>query len=236
MRCSPCDINHMQLICGSAGCNPAAPAVEEFKLTNKSNGELLAHCVDSILQRIWPYQIADSRIHQIAQELRWLKADLSCGVDDLPEASQLWLFRVSHENKPRNIQEALELWSELRGICHTDRPRHSIDKYQLRLYLCGDRPISIHTLDNFAKLCDGLDAPCKYEIIDILSNPEMANKDEIIVTPTLIRVMPIPRRRILGDLDDLKTALLLIRTSAAPPSSEGLIHADHQPSPNPSGT
>ncbi|MCB9948606.1 MAG: circadian clock protein KaiB [Rhodospirillaceae bacterium] len=92
----------------------------------------------------------------------------------------------------------------------------------LRLYVTGHTPRSEQALINVRRLVDELDiGPHDLEIIDILEQPERAEEENLLATPTLIKVVPPPIRRVIGDLSNLRAvaeALGLDRSS--PPGGE----------------
>jgi circadian clock protein KaiB len=81
-------------------------------------------------------------------------------------------------------------------------------KYALRLFVTGKGGRSQQALDNIQAICnERLSGQYKLEVIDILDNPQQAEEQKILVTPTLIRDLPAPRRRLVGDLS-LRGAVL----------------------------
>ncbi|MEM5786477.1 MAG: circadian clock protein KaiB [Syntrophobacteraceae bacterium] len=84
-----------------------------------------------------------------------------------------------------------------------------MSKYVLRLYITGHTPRSLRAIENLRSICEReLESECDIKIIDALENPQLANEDKVLATPTLIKVLPLPTRRIIGDLSDTKTVLL----------------------------
>ena len=85
------------------------------------------------------------------------------------------------------------------------------DGVLLRLHVAGDAPNSVKAHANLVKaLKEHPDLNCKLEIVDCLSDPERSIEDGVLVTPTLIRVSPEPKVRVVGDLrnyDDLAHVL-----------------------------
>lgn len=82
-------------------------------------------------------------------------------------------------------------------------------KYLLKLYVTGDTPRSDRAISNLKELCEE-NFPNNYKIIiiNVLKQPDIAEKEKIIVTPTLIKESPLPQVRIIGDLSDIKTVLI----------------------------
>lgn len=84
-----------------------------------------------------------------------------------------------------------------------------MDKYILKLYVTGTTPNSERAIANLKKLFDD-DLNLKYEliVIDVLDNPQLAEDNRILATPTLIKELPLPLRRLIGDLSDKEKVLL----------------------------
>ena len=88
-------------------------------------------------------------------------------------------------------------------------------KIQLRLYVAGQTPKSILALKNITKYCKKyLDGKYSLEVIDLLKNPQLAEGDQILAIPTLVKKVPEPIRKIIGDLSNEERVLvgLNIRT------------------------
>ena len=80
---------------------------------------------------------------------------------------------------------------------------------ELRLYIAGQTPKSLAALSNLRNLCrDHLHGKYQLEIIDLIKNPQMAEGHQIIAIPTLVRQVPEPVRRIIGDLSNPERVLL----------------------------
>lgn len=85
----------------------------------------------------------------------------------------------------------------------------SVHKWELRLYTAGQTPKSLAALSNLKRLCDEhLAGRYSIEIIDLLVNPRLAKDDQIVAIPTLVRKLPEPMRKIIGDLSDTERALV----------------------------
>jgi circadian clock protein KaiB len=81
--------------------------------------------------------------------------------------------------------------------------------YDLRLYVAGQSPRSVRALENLRRVCDEhLAGRYRVEVIDLLVNPALARGDEIVAVPTLVRKLPEPIRRIIGDLSDTDRVLV----------------------------
>ena len=76
-------------------------------------------------------------------------------------------------------------------------------RLQLRLYVSGNAPNSVRAIANIKAICDmHFAAAHDLEIVDILENPQQALADGVIVSPTLLKLLPIPTARLIGDLSD----------------------------------
>ena len=81
--------------------------------------------------------------------------------------------------------------------------------YNLRLYVAGQTPKSMAAIANIRKLCDRyLPGRCTVDIIELMKDPALAQRHQIVAIPTLIRELPEPIRRIIGDLSDTQRVLL----------------------------
>jgi len=90
-------------------------------------------------------------------------------------------------------------------------------KYDLRLYVAGQTPRSLLALSNLKRICEEhLAGNYRVEIIDLLKKPQLAAGDQILAIPTLVRAIPRPARKIIGDLSNTERVLvgLDIRPSA----------------------
>jgi circadian clock protein KaiB len=82
------------------------------------------------------------------------------------------------------------------------------NKYIFQLFVAGDEPHSRAAMENLRKICeDRLDGECKIEIIDVFQSFDTALKNNIFLTPALIKVSPLPRASIFGTLDDTERVL-----------------------------
>jgi circadian clock protein KaiB len=77
------------------------------------------------------------------------------------------------------------------------------EQWQLRLYVAGQTPKSLAAIRNLKKLCDEqLAGRYEIEVIDLMKNPRLAKDHQIVAIPTLVRKLPDPIRKIVGDLSD----------------------------------
>jgi circadian clock protein KaiB len=88
-------------------------------------------------------------------------------------------------------------------------PMSREDAYRLRLYVAGQTPKSILALTNLKQICeDHLHGRYEIEIVDLLVNPQLARGDQILAVPTLVRRLPEPIKKIIGDLSNTERVLV----------------------------
>lgn len=84
-----------------------------------------------------------------------------------------------------------------------------LSKYVLTLYVTGTSPRTQTAIDNLNRICaQDLDGRYELEIVDVLEHPQRAEDERILATPTLIKQLPPPLRRVIGDLSDRDKVLL----------------------------
>jgi circadian clock protein KaiB len=90
----------------------------------------------------------------------------------------------------------------------------------LRLYVAGTAPNSLRAAENLRVLCDShFSGRYRLEIVDVLKEPLRALNDDILVTPTLVKLGPRPTARVIGDLSDERRVLSALGSSAEKPVS-----------------
>ena len=83
------------------------------------------------------------------------------------------------------------------------------ESYNLRLYVAGQTPKSIAAIANLKKICEQhLSGRYDIEVIDLMKNPALAQRHQIVAIPTLIRQLPEPLKRIIGDLSNSEKVLV----------------------------
>jgi circadian clock protein KaiB len=83
------------------------------------------------------------------------------------------------------------------------------DGYSLRLYVAGQTPKSIAAISNLKRICERhLPGRYEVEIIDLIKDPALATRHQIVAIPTLIRQLPEPLKRIIGDLSNTEKVLV----------------------------
>lgn len=89
--------------------------------------------------------------------------------------------------------------------------------WELRLYIAGQTPKCLIALANLKRICEEyLPGQYQLEIIDLLENPRLAREHEILAIPTLVRKLPQPVRKIIGDLSDQERVLVGLDVSRIP--------------------
>lgn len=85
---------------------------------------------------------------------------------------------------------------------------HAVERYKLRLFITGSTPRSTRAIQNMRQICDeNLKGRYDLEVIDVYDAPEATRDLQIIATPTLVKILPEPLRRIIGDLSDKERVL-----------------------------
>lgn len=88
------------------------------------------------------------------------------------------------------------------------RPQH-YPRYVLRLYVAGASPKSLRAIVNIQKICEEhLEGLYELEVINIYEHPKLAAGEQIMAVPTLIRKLPLPLRRLIGDLSNTERVLV----------------------------
>lgn len=83
------------------------------------------------------------------------------------------------------------------------------DKWILRLYVAGKTPKCITAFRNLRNICeDQLKGKYEIELIDLIENPQLSREHQILAIPTLVRKLPVPVRKIIGDLSDTERVLV----------------------------
>ena len=97
-------------------------------------------------------------------------------------------------------------------------PAEAQQMWDLRLYVTGQSPKCLRAIENLQRACEEhLAGRYQIEVVDLLENPRLAADDQILAVPTVVRRLPPPIRKIVGDLSD--TERLLVGLQLRPPSS-----------------
>jgi len=91
----------------------------------------------------------------------------------------------------------------------TARRAQSKERYLLRLYVAGTTPRSNRAIVNIRRICEEhLKGRYELEVVDVVKNPRLAAGEQIIAAPTLVKKLPLPLRRFIGDLSETERILL----------------------------
>jgi circadian clock protein KaiB len=89
------------------------------------------------------------------------------------------------------------------------KPPGTTPTWELRLYVAGQTPKSIAAFANLKKICEThLAGQYHIEVVDLVKNPALARGDQILALPTLVRKLPHPMRKIIGDLSNTERVLI----------------------------
>ena len=95
--------------------------------------------------------------------------------------------------------------------------------WELRLYVAGQSPKSVAAFNNLKKLCEAYLADnYRIEVIDLLKNPQLSIDDQIVAIPTLVRKLPAPIRKIIGDLSNNEKTLVGLQLRQVTPKDTTL--------------
>ena len=101
------------------------------------------------------------------------------------------------------------------------------ERWELRLYIAGQTPKSVTAIANLKRLCEEhLVGRYQIEVIDLVQNPQLAAGDQIVAIPTLVRRLPEPLRRIVGDLSNTERTLVGLQLLPAKPDTRREDHAN----------
>ena len=97
-------------------------------------------------------------------------------------------------------------------------------RYTLRLFVAGTTVHSLHAIENLRRICDAhLAGRVDLEIVDIYQHLELAGRHQVVAVPTLVKLLPLPMRRIIGDLSEEQRVLRgLELVPLPPPGPDGL--------------
>ncbi len=169
-----------------------------------------------------PFRTADPEINLLIQEALWLASRADRPTAEISERKP-WLFRAVRDGALERIPGATILARKILDLlpnpgsesqdtpapADPDYPAPGNTKFKLRLFISGDSRASRAAQENLKVIVKVL-GDCEYQVIDVLTHPEAAEIERIIATPTLLRDQPQPKRKVIGDLSDLKTVLLIL--------------------------
>lgn len=119
---------------------------------------------------------------------------------------------MAAKNAAKNVTQAPKNGNgHASSVSHDGHSRNGSAAWNLWLYVAGDSPRSRTALNNLRKLCEErLKGNYNIEVIDLTKRPDLAKADQILAVPTLIRKIPEPMKRIIGDLSDADRALVAL--------------------------
>jgi circadian clock protein KaiB len=98
---------------------------------------------------------------------------------------------------------------EDRNVAGAEEIQLDPEVWDLRLYVAGQTEKSVAAIENLRRICEEhLPGKYKIDVIDLLQNPQRASGDQIVAIPTLVRKLPNPVRRIIGDLSNIERTLV----------------------------
>lgn len=98
---------------------------------------------------------------------------------------------------------------KVRKVEKAEEAENPEEIFQLRLYVAGQTPKSLTALANLRKICEEhLQNKYSLEVIDLLQNPQLAQGDQILAIPTLVRKLPPPLKKIIGDLSNSEKVIV----------------------------
>jgi circadian clock protein KaiB len=99
--------------------------------------------------------------------------------------------------------------TKTRGETSNEKVRGKAEMWHLRLYVAGQTPKSLAAFANLKKICEEhLKGRYTIAVVDLLENPKLAKGDQILAIPTLVRKLPPPLRKIIGDLSNTERVLV----------------------------
>jgi circadian clock protein KaiB len=126
--------------------------------------------------------------------------------------------RVASDKKPRpKIASAKK--ARPRDTSAKTAASNGGEWWELRLYVAGQTPLSIEAFANLSRICEEhLHGRYRIEVVDLLVNPTLARGDQILAVPTLVRQLPPPVKKIIGDFSNMERVLVGLNLRALKPS------------------
>ena len=102
-------------------------------------------------------------------------------------------------------------------MTHDNTPPAHGPRYKLRLFITGSTPRSTAAIQNMRQICaERLEGDYELEVIDVYQHPDATRDYQIVATPTLVKVLPEPLRKIIGDLSDRERVLAGLNLAPEP--------------------
>jgi circadian clock protein KaiB len=99
--------------------------------------------------------------------------------------------------------------STIRSTARSSKPDADEERWNLRLYVAGETPKCVQAFEHLKRICEEhLQGRYSIEVIDLLKNPTLASGDQIIAIPTLVRQLPPPVKKIIGDLTNTERVVV----------------------------
>lgn len=99
--------------------------------------------------------------------------------------------------------------------CRFSEGRHNMTKAHFQIFVAGHSPRSDRAIANLRRLCtEKLKGDYELEIIDVIQRPDLAEAEKILASPTLIKLLPLPRRRLVGDLSNVELVCEVLELTA----------------------
>jgi circadian clock protein KaiB len=96
-----------------------------------------------------------------------------------------------------------------RSTKRASRANGHSDHWKLRLYVAGETPRSLAAIENLRRICaDYMGTRYEIEVVDLVKNPGLAREDQVLAIPTLVRQIPPPAKKIIGDLSNVERVLV----------------------------
>jgi circadian clock protein KaiB len=120
----------------------------------------------------------------------------------------MWMFHLTNKIKKYKQMKQKEMNSNItrteENLVETEK-----DNWVLRLYVAGKTPKALTAFANLKMICENeLNGKYSIEVIDLLVNPQLGVEDQILALPTLVRKLPVPVRKIIGDLSNTERVLV----------------------------
>jgi circadian clock protein KaiB len=91
----------------------------------------------------------------------------------------------------------------------TDNGTNGHPSWKLRLYVAGQTPRSVAAIENLRRICaDYMGTRYEIEVVDLVKNPQLAREHQVLAIPTLVRQLPSPAKKIIGDLSNVERVLV----------------------------
>ena len=112
---------------------------------------------------------------------------------------------------PKQVKQAKKVSKRSTRRRASAGPKKKEEPLTLRLYIAGQTPKSLTAIANLRRICqEHLGTQYKIDVIDLMVNPQLATADQILAIPTLVRKLPEPVRKIIGDLSSTQRVLMAL--------------------------